>query len=445
MLPKLVYPCTVLQVPVKVYDEVESVLFKFLWNWKNARIKKSVIIRNIEKGGLKMPDFRQKVKSWKSIWFKKAKYKHETPLWLKLCNTYLPSHVKLEHYFNSRPGKVVELKMCIPQFYYDLLIIWTDIKDLTSVSTFQDVISENIWNNKHVTIENKPINWPRWRKAGIVNIADLLNQQYEFKCQNQLQNDFNINITFLEAYQIRNAICQHWRKIIKEQIGGVTCDCIRGISLKLGKHCKPIHKVKTKDIYWLLINSVLENNKETIAETRWKQETGFPQIDFKKVYKIPFECTRYTYYQSFQYKIINRIFTCNYVLYKMHIKDSSKCTFCDDIDTILHYFADCKCSKNVWYRFKCWWNTLDFPPLAELDSIDIIFGFPRMAEKHCKILNLCIIIGKLSIYIDKSTGVEPSFISLLFRVRNHISIISKTGCVKMYDENLLKHVIEVLS
>ena len=58
------------------------------------------------------------------------------------------------------------------------------------------------------------------------------------------------------------------------------------------------------------------------------------------------ECTTETFLQSLQFKIIHRYFPCNYRLHLWNIVEDSKCTYCNIVDTLNHYFAECQVSRD---------------------------------------------------------------------------------------------------
>ena len=51
--------------------------------------------------------------------------------------------------------------------------------------------------------------------------------------------------------------------------------------------------------------------------------------------------------QSLQFKIIHRHFPCNYRLHLWNIVEDSKCTYCNVVDTLSHYFAECQVVKGT--------------------------------------------------------------------------------------------------
>ena len=62
-------------------------------------------------------------------------------------------------------------------FYKDILIFFNDLKALYSWDGFQELI---LFNNKDILIEGKSFYYDEWRKAGILSIKDLLNENGTF-------------------------------------------------------------------------------------------------------------------------------------------------------------------------------------------------------------------------------------------------------------------------
>jgi hypothetical protein len=68
LIPKLIYPCTILEVPDEVISRAKESIKIFFWNWKRPKIKLDMLVRKIEKGGIKYPCMDCKIKSWKTLW-----------------------------------------------------------------------------------------------------------------------------------------------------------------------------------------------------------------------------------------------------------------------------------------------------------------------------------------------------------------------------------------
>ncbi len=137
---------------------------------------------------------------------------------------------------------------------------------------------------------------------------------------------------------------------------------------------------------------------------------------------IPYTSCRETKLQSFQYKIIHRIFNCNHWLHIIGITTSSKCNLCDHPDdTIVHYFVNCPTTHGFWNNFVDWWNAMDFPNLNPLKAEDIILGCPVITFED-NILNFCLIICKWFIYSCKRDEKELFFPCYLQYLKNKLDI-----------------------
>ena len=71
ILPKFLYPMSALPVPTRALQEIDTMIRKFLWNNKKAKVKKSVMIQRIEKGGIKFPDIYLVMKASKIRWIQR--------------------------------------------------------------------------------------------------------------------------------------------------------------------------------------------------------------------------------------------------------------------------------------------------------------------------------------------------------------------------------------
>ena len=110
---------------------------------------------------------------------------------------------------------------------------------------------------------------------------------------------------------------------------------------------------------------------------------------------IPYESTAETYLQSLQFRIIHRYFPCRYNLHLWNIVGDNKCEFCNDADTLSHYFA-CECDSVVQF--------VQF--VINFTSLDILLGIPNYDNSNdVMILNFVILFAKYYIYNCKKNGV----------------------------------------
>ena len=107
---------------------------------------------------------------------------------------------------------------------------------------------------------------------------------------------------------------------------------------------------------------------------------------FQKLYKI----TQVTKLRNFQYRLLlGKVFT-NDILYKWKIKDSTKCEWCEEPQTLTHLLINCKTTKKIWNVIQ------DLLGVTKLTERDIIFNC--YATKQNDIRNLIILVVKYHLF-----------------------------------------------
>ena len=76
IISQFLFLCSVIGTPRKVYNLLNSLTFKFIWKSKSERLKRNVLIKYYERGGLKIPDFKTLVEAAQIKWIKKMKGNH---------------------------------------------------------------------------------------------------------------------------------------------------------------------------------------------------------------------------------------------------------------------------------------------------------------------------------------------------------------------------------
>ena len=115
---------------------------------------------------------------------------------------------------------------------------------------------------------------------------------------------------------------------------------------------------------------------------------------------MPFKITHETKLQSFQYRVIHRIIPCNKWLHNISIKSTSKCTYCDKEDNLIHYFIHCPNTDMFWKCFYKWWYKISNIAIEDTLEEHILFGYPGSSDVET-VLNFCVLFAKWFIYCKK--------------------------------------------
>ena len=178
-----------------------------------------------------------------------------------------------------------------------------------------------------------------------MHIGDLLDENRRFLDHNGLNEKYGIACNFLNALQIRQSIPISWRCTLTSNSPNTNTELVQGVSVNIQDKVRLLSSCSTKIFYHTLLKTKRLTPK---CIARWKSD--FPEAETKewgKIFNTAFRTTRETKLQTFQYKILHRIITCNKKLFDMKIKDSPKCSYCEAVDNIAHFFVSCSHA----YRF----------------------------------------------------------------------------------------------
>ena len=289
-------------------------------------------------------------------------------------------------------------------------------------STAKDVFAQPIWYNSAILINNKPAFYKIWWENDIKYVHQLYTENGTCRSKIEIEQLSNRNIDQMQYNSIFNAIPKTWRVLLKNPDQQPTIIPLNeSIIFKLNNKTINIQNVKCKDFYLALISTV---TKPPTAISKWAEIYDMHVDSWKYIFMTPFRVCTETNLQTFQYKIINRFFPCNYTLSIWYKDVSNICQYCSaDIDTLLHYFVECHDVALFWSGFKRWWkrnNDFCFP----LTEIDIIFGIKNENnDVIIDVLNYCIIFGKWYIYATKKSENKIFFLHFLHKLKNRLLVL----------------------
>ena len=90
------------------------------------------------------------------------------------------------------------------------------------------------------------------------------------------------------------------------------------------------------------------SNHVPSAVVNWEAK-GF-QLNWEKIFEIPYSCTMSTRLQTLHYRIVHRFIPTNKFLFTRRVIASAKCSYCDQIDTLEHFIHGCTKIKSIWQK-----------------------------------------------------------------------------------------------
>ena len=115
----------------------------------------------------------------------------------------------------------------------------------------------------------------------------------------------------------------------KNSISSETYDLIQtDFNLRIQGKKVNLQNLKSKSLYDSFVSKI---SSIPTAQKKYNEafSTHASQLDWEKIYLLPFKATLDTKLREFQYKILNRILYTNKMLFKFKKVDSPLCDFCE--------------------------------------------------------------------------------------------------------------------
>ena len=426
-LSLVVYPASVLITPLNVLEDINKILYEFLWDGKRPKIAAKIMESNIKLGGLKMPNIFLKVKAWQLSWLQRALRKPDSN-WVLIVNELIPN-MKLTDLLHCKLDPNHNVINSLPIFYKDIVCTWFKLKSSFSPEEMDhNIINKSLWLNKDITIDGNEIFWLDWYKHGIIFIKDILTENGIFMTGEQLYEKYGVNTNFLSVLQIRQSLRYDWRQKIMNL--NVILPSNPELMLKFTTKNTPFTKFKTFSFYQML--NKLEQDRNGIQPKcilKWNNTFNNELHFWEEIFSRPFAVGRCTKLQSFQFRMLHRIITCNHWLFNVGIKNSPNCETCNADDTLIHFFIDCVHVQNFWESFKIWWANATSVPVVNLSKQNLLLGIKK-TEKHFSTLNFIIFLANKFIHDSKMTVKQDvSFPAFLITLKLQLHF-EKQICIK---------------
>ena len=402
-LSKLIYNTSVLVIPEQLIKEINSIIFNFIWDGKPPKIKKSTIIGERKRGGLKMTDFNIFNKALKVAWITRIKSEHVAS-WKIIPNAALKKYGGL-HFLTKCNYDVNTLQVGnLPPFYVEVLKEWQMTKDsIRSESSL--TYEEIIWNNRKILINGKSVFYKGWFDQNITRIQDLYQEDGKFLSFKSFCDKFKLKMPFTLYFGLINAISTS----------------LRLLSESIPSQCPESEEKEkifsTKYVYNLLLKKTFV---PPTAESKILKH-GFTPETVQKVYELPFLIKCDIKITMFQYKIIHNILATKISLYRAKISDNDVCPQClAETHSLDHMFLHCSSVIAFWKTFQNWWTNKTTQQLVLSNSM-ILYGVFNKTEYRYS-LNYVLLIVKFSIYCSCLHDEKLSFDSFLVLLKEKLKI-----------------------
>lgn len=317
--------------PANVMKEIENMMFKFLWNEKPAKIKRSVVCKPYIDGGLQMIDVAACISSLKISWLKRITDESEFQKFIfNIFPDFQCLHKLGEEYIH------VCMQRCRNPFWVDVLKHFKKLYVKCCPENLSELMSECIHYNVNILRDRKVICVKEWINNDILYIRQLFNSN---------NNKFLTFVEFKEKYPVIlktnfllysgviDAIQQY---LIKTVI--TFDDSYRVVETKAWSvACKGSKLIKL---------FFLKNDIVPTAVLRWNEM--FEDINWKDVFCKCFKFSD-TKLKWFQARVLHRLLPTRKFLFDRKIVDDPFCNLCShEVQTLQHLLWSCVKTQNFW-------------------------------------------------------------------------------------------------
>ena len=320
-VPKIMYRASVIPRSKELIKEANSIIYGFIWNGKD-KVKCHAFISDIKNGGLRMLDIESLIKTKRIMCLKKFLQDYPSSWKIILGKILSPVGGCFLLYCNFDTSK---LKICLPSYYKECLDAWSELNRKTPNSS-HEVINEITWNNRLLCIDKMSIYRDDMIKLGFLKIGHVVRAYYS-SCFNVYGTSLLSPEQNFFLMSLIDSFPAEWRAFAKSFTDSSLIEEIpNDPKIGLGNgNSVPILNISSKQIYGIFLG------KKQIPHTAQRKLTNkYPDInvEWDKVYSLPFRSTLDSKTREFQYKILNCIVYTNEKLYRFGLVASPSCTFC---------------------------------------------------------------------------------------------------------------------
>ena len=166
-----------------------------------------------------------------------------------------------------------------------------------------------------------------------------------FLSYNEFEKPFGIKSSFL-GFQGLISVLKSLKQLNRD------CALIRN------KKCKDFHEqfLKTNKASNAIYERPVRIKKQrpTRSQEKWSGDSELENdvaIDWRSVYRLPFNCTKITKLITSQFKLLHRWLATNDFLKKIDIKNNDRCTSSElELENLTHLFWFCTVTSNFWNK-----------------------------------------------------------------------------------------------
>ena len=396
-ISQLVHSTSNLDIPKKYIQNVDTMIFKFIWKNKKDKINRKVMFQDYDDGGIRAPSIETMSKSLKLAWISRFLINDQmcSESWKVIPNYFFDKYGGLKFLLHCNYDKRFLKQANFPNFYKQILLYFSELKSSYNLESDQELI---LFNNEEIRIDGQTIFYQGWFSRNIILIQDLLKADGKILPYAEFIRKYELRCNFLTYMQVISAIPQ--TLIIKARIKCIDKTILLSENEFQLSPDTTINflKLKNKDYYWLLINK----DKQVLkAKVKWERDLLPDTVRIDSYFSRVKYISKENKLREFYFKLLHRIVVTKRELHLFGIENDMLCIYCRENDSIIHTFSNCHWSKEFFLEVIKWFNKENDTSFT-LSPSEILFGTSSSkTDPTTNNLNCTLLFAKYYLYTQK--------------------------------------------
>ena len=348
LLPQFNHLFSSILTPTQILDKINNIFFKFVWDGKPDKIRRSTMFMDTKVGGMRMVNIHMFEKSLKLEWIKRIinqNAKNPSP-W---CDLLIADTGKLDNITNLGPDWCnVLIQRTQNPFWSQIFKYWKDFANKQSPLNNLDIIQAPLWYNSQISKDTLYLT--TWRNKGIIMIGDIVHQDGNVLTIQELKDKYSLAINEFDYYRVRALVKAFIKKFKEGSYFAMSRPCLLTHIRVLFQSDKSSRK-----FYAQQIESTYKDTP--LSSSLWNRnlDRNLSKQEWDMVYKACFNVVSDNSVKWFQYRILNNILGTNDQLLKMKLSTNNICRLCNNqIETVQHLMSECSKSGELWSDITVW-------------------------------------------------------------------------------------------
>ena len=157
--------------PGELIKRLDILFFKFLWNLGPDRVKRSIIIKDLSAGGLRMVHINVFIKSLKITWLRRVMQNSKNVFW------YMLAGIDFQKLFKFGMGYAKRFKQNLQNpFWKNVLQNWADFCKDYKIDSINQNLDSPLWYNENL-LNGIDFCILDWHDKGIILVSGIIDEE----------------------------------------------------------------------------------------------------------------------------------------------------------------------------------------------------------------------------------------------------------------------------